>query len=429
MSTDINEDLWTACKNGNLKQVLEWVFKGADINETCKEIDGAERTPLQYATNEGHLDIIQALLESGADVNKGRIDTGATPLLGAAQRGHLEVTKLLIEFGANINQATTDLGITPLYGAAQRGHLELVKLLVEHNANLNVKSKAGKTALDIATEKQRKKVIEFLKQEDNRGLEYVTQFYNACQRGDLLEVENWLSRGLDPNVDDGYAPMHYASSGGNLKIVKVLLEHGAAVNLLSSIGGATPIFIAAQEGHLEVVKLLIDSHADVNLADLNGTTPLYIAAQFDHLDVVKLLVDSHADVNQATSNEWTPLCIAAEEGHLKIVKLLLEHKANVHFKAYDGRTALDIATKKGHKDVVNFLKLESEILNTKNHVLPNREELPDKLESHELKRQIESLQDKLKLIELQQQVLNKKREQTKNKLKPLLERFNKDDLM
>jgi hypothetical protein len=79
--------------------------------------------------------------------------------------------------------------------------------------------------------------------------------------------------------------------------------------------------------------------------------------------------------------------------------------------------------------VVNFLKLESEILNTKNHVLPNREELPDKLESHELKRQIESLQDKLKLIELQQQVLNKKREQTKNKLKPLLERFNKDDLM
>src|SRR5689334_11388146 len=101
------EYLCNACKTGGFQQVKYWLSQGVDINSTFKESDGAERTPLQYAANAGHLDIVRLLVASKAKISKGRIDTAATPLYIAAQEGHLEVAQLLIESGADINQATT----------------------------------------------------------------------------------------------------------------------------------------------------------------------------------------------------------------------------------------------------------------------------------------------------------------------------------
>jgi hypothetical protein len=117
------QQLVEAIKQNNLDKVKE-LISTVNINETFKEWNEskkieAERTPLQYAANAGHLEIVQLLLEFGADINKGRIDTGATPLYGASIRGHLEVVKLLIENGADINKSDNN-GWTPLNSATSR---------------------------------------------------------------------------------------------------------------------------------------------------------------------------------------------------------------------------------------------------------------------------------------------------------------------
>src|ERR1700722_8938528 len=99
------QQLVEAIKQNNLERFKE-LISTVNINETFKEWDEsnkreAERTLLQYAANDGRIEIVQLLLEYGVDINRGRIDTEVSPLYGASIRGHLEVIKLLIENGVD----------------------------------------------------------------------------------------------------------------------------------------------------------------------------------------------------------------------------------------------------------------------------------------------------------------------------------------
>ena len=74
------------------------------------------------AAQNGHLEVVRFLVESGANKDQGTTDDGVTPLYIAAQNGHLEVVRFLVESGANKDQGN---GATPLFIAAHRGTLKL----------------------------------------------------------------------------------------------------------------------------------------------------------------------------------------------------------------------------------------------------------------------------------------------------------------
>ena len=61
--------------------------------------------------------------------DQGTTDDGMAPRLIAADEGRLEVVRFLVESGANKDQGKTDNGSTPLYRAAHEGHLEVVPSL------------------------------------------------------------------------------------------------------------------------------------------------------------------------------------------------------------------------------------------------------------------------------------------------------------
>ena len=95
-------------------------------------------TPLAIAAGYGHKQIVEILLEAGADVTAESQDEagygspyGTTALMCAAERNQTEIAKLLIEKGSDVNAADND-GTTALDVAERGGFTEMVELLKIH---------------------------------------------------------------------------------------------------------------------------------------------------------------------------------------------------------------------------------------------------------------------------------------------------------
>ena len=95
--------------------------KGAGVN--TRGTDYGE-TALIAASQEGHIDVVQALLDKGADVNV-KANNGTTALIAAAQEGHIEVVRALLDKGADV-YAKNNGGVPALIIAALMGHKEVV---------------------------------------------------------------------------------------------------------------------------------------------------------------------------------------------------------------------------------------------------------------------------------------------------------------
>jgi ankyrin repeat protein len=105
----------------------------------------ADESPLMLAALVGDLPLSRLLIEKDADVNK----PGWTPLHYAATNGHVDVMNLLLDENAYIDAASPN-GTTPLMMAAQYGTPPAVKLLLEAGADPLLKNDQGLSALEFA---------------------------------------------------------------------------------------------------------------------------------------------------------------------------------------------------------------------------------------------------------------------------------------
>eukprot|EP00440_Ansanella_granifera_P033738 gb/GFBE01036606.1/.p1 GENE.gb/GFBE01036606.1/~~gb/GFBE01036606.1/.p1 ORF type:complete len:684 (+),score=119.22 gb/GFBE01036606.1/:1-2052(+) len=120
-------------------------------------IAGGGVTPLMLASERGFCNVVQALLEAGAEVNA-RALYGATALNLAATRGFSECVRELLTAGAEVDTPLNDeaaffghcVGFTPLHSAVSAGHVSSAKLLLKAKANPNSCSRYGATALHCA---------------------------------------------------------------------------------------------------------------------------------------------------------------------------------------------------------------------------------------------------------------------------------------
>ena len=104
-------------------------------------------TPLHWASMEGRLPAVKALLSHGSDVNAVTTSYGSTPLMEAAHYGHAEVCALLLRHGAAVDHQN-EYGGTALMEASRYGCVDVVKLLLGvGRAAVDVVSSTGRTAL------------------------------------------------------------------------------------------------------------------------------------------------------------------------------------------------------------------------------------------------------------------------------------------
>ena len=117
---------------------------------------------LALAAGWGNLEIVEAVLDKGADVNGMHMGT-VTPLYLACQYGEIEIARLLIASGAGVTGLQYKNRYSPLYGAAACGYMETVKLLCENGANVHMKDTfMHRTALFAAHTNGHCEIVDYL---------------------------------------------------------------------------------------------------------------------------------------------------------------------------------------------------------------------------------------------------------------------------
>ncbi|OPJ84326.1 ankyrin repeat domain-containing protein 2 [Patagioenas fasciata monilis] len=142
--------------------IIEKFLADGGSPDTCDEciIPQFHRTALHRASLEGHTDILQKLLDSGATVDfSDRLD--CTAVHWACRGGHLDAVKLLQDRGADLNLKDKLLS-TPLHVATRTGHLDIVEHLIHCGVDINSPDREGDTALHDATRLSRYKIIKML---------------------------------------------------------------------------------------------------------------------------------------------------------------------------------------------------------------------------------------------------------------------------
>ena len=229
-------------------------------------------------------------------------------------------------------------------------------------------------------------------------------FVRAAGLGDMKAVQRYLKEGLDPNVKSrlGSTPLIAAAAGGQLEIVKLLLEKGGDLNIQAQEKHSmrhrksprviqypgTPLMQAARNGHTKVVLLLLDKGAnletkdekyrrtallwavaanrrataqalldkgaDPGAKDNQGRNALFTAAILADADTLKLLL-ARVGRPGPEAPEYPLLRFAAAMGRTENIKVLLAKGENINAQDKTGDTALMWATKAGKFDAVKLL--------------------------------------------------------------------------
>uniref|UniRef100_A0A6I8SXU9 Poly [ADP-ribose] polymerase n=1 Tax=Xenopus tropicalis TaxID=8364 RepID=A0A6I8SXU9_XENTR len=332
-------ELFEACRNGDVERVRKLV--NAD-NVNSRDTAGRKSTPLHFAAGFGRKDVVEHLLQSGANVHA-RDDGGLIPLHNACSFGHAEVVSLLLRHGADPN-ARDNWNYTPLHEAAIKGKIDVCIVLLQHGADPTIRNTDSRTALDLSDPSAKAVLTGEYKKDE---------LLESARSGNEEKMMALLTPlNVNCHASDGRksTPLHLAAGYNRVKIVQLLLQHGADVHAKDK-GDLVPLHNACSYGHYEVTELLVKRGASVNAMDLWQFTPLHEAASKNRVEVCSLLLSYGADPTMLNCHNKSAIDLAPTPQ----LKEMLSYEFKGHSLLQAAREA-DLTRVKKHLslEIVNF---------------------------------------------------------------------------
>ena len=356
---------------------LETVRQLVDDNPAWVHTVGSHgRTMLWEAAYRGKLEVVQFLLERGADINlpgcyhiEHRLEI--TPYCAARLKGRDAVADYLLQHGGTID----------IHTAAYLGDYDAVHSHLDNDPDL-VNSGYLQAVMLPAGEPH---------SFEHRDTAWATPVCYAIMGGNAAIVELLISRGaiIEPHSERF---LDYVVSEDRVEITKLLLENGADPNkaprildddsemsILLKAYGVPPKDINAQSHmgwpplvyacrgdngeHPEEIQWLLGLGADIDIQNYKGKTGLHCAAKAGFLKVINLLIENGATIDATDDNGETPLFEAIRstirngEKQRAALEALLIKGADPNFKNRKGLTPLQVAKRMRRADAGKIVGL------------------------------------------------------------------------
>lgn len=382
--------MFVAARDGDIATVKRLVTRSPSI----ATVEYNYTPPIHFAVREGHRDIVEFLLDHGADpayrsypfqeslltfaedrghdevaqLLRGRltrrfaIGPGTRVIIEAAGRGDLAGVESELARNPGLAQTGNETGDSPLHHAAKNGHLHVVRALLAAGANIDAARGDGYRPVHCALMPNwffqvrlgvREEIATLLL---SQGARYT--IFIAALRGDAAFVRDALARDHSlANFEDTchHRVLSAAVRRGDVAMTRLLLEHGADPNLPEE--GAPrglSLWIAVNDRQREIVRMLLDHGADPNGDVDSSGTPMMQAEKDAELTE---LLRKHGGQPHEPDAERERVAQLIEAGNLDEAERIL--RANLHWIHDDeagwGDGILAGPANEGRRDVIAML--------------------------------------------------------------------------
>ena len=268
------------------------------------------------AARKGNLAVIQQYIDNGSDLDR------AEPVFGSALNNaviynQMEIVDALIKGGADVNIRQKSDGNTPVHSAAFFAYPEILKLLLEAGAEKAPKNLKGEIPIGIS----------MVPWEDAQGIYLVVQGL------------------LNSMIGEPKIPMDMDRIKSSLPEIFELLSDGQQLADIQNPRGENPapgiFFEAAFNNDVEAIKKAIADGKDIDQRNKDGSTALLTAATLGSAEAAIALINGGADIDMKNQRGDTPLMAASFFCREKIVQALLDKGADKDIANIDGNRPID----------------------------------------------------------------------------------------
>ncbi|KAK5657168.1 hypothetical protein OQA88_3225 [Cercophora sp. LCS_1] len=350
--------LVVACRKGSLEMVDLLLEHGAEISGCSSCYNGVYiNEALVSAAYSGKIEVVRRLLEADASAfSHPEIRVGA--ITGLSDAVHARIVSTTPAYRRDYE--------LPLEAEVEKMHQISNLILSEidmYQADFETVSAALFWYLTGCHTEVLRQLISIGTDLSGIGGDGMSFLLAACVRGTVSSVQMLLKQGVDPYISVSYYDISYLHASVFSKtpaVLSYLLQKNLLVDEPDSLG-MTPLHVAAFCATDEFVNALLHHNADISALDHSGRRPFHWAASNVHLKntvgTLQKLLYRESDIHAPDKEGLTPLHIAARHGNLVAVEWLLSKGADPARTDESGRTALHLAAASVSADSTDIITL------------------------------------------------------------------------